>query len=66
MGFSTESTDIVICTHMKKVDVRDNVRHFQSMQRRMKQSEQLRNQRGHVRAQHGRSLAMLAWICMLL
>ena len=30
MDFSTESTDIVICTHMKKVDLRDNVRHFQS------------------------------------
>ena len=30
MDFSTESPDIVICTHMKKVDVRDNVRHFQS------------------------------------
>ena len=26
MDFSTESTDIVICTHMKKVNVRDNVR----------------------------------------
>ena len=28
MDYSTESMDIVICTHMKKVDLR--VRHFQS------------------------------------
>ena len=26
MDFSTESTDSVICTHMKKADLRDNVR----------------------------------------
>ena len=30
MDFSTEPTDIVICSHMKKVDIIDNVRHFQS------------------------------------
>ena len=30
MDFSTESTDIVIYTHMKKADLRDNVQHFHS------------------------------------
>ena len=30
MDFSAEPTDIIICTHMKKVDVRDIVQHCQS------------------------------------
>ena len=29
MHYSTEPMDIVICSHMKKVDLRDNVQYLQ-------------------------------------